>query len=160
MWIGRLQANVRLGMFDLSNVWINSSIEVRDSKIKDPFLGIDRRFTNYERGRFNFGFRHDVPRFNMNYGINTSTRFDGNTKRYDIDDLEISSSDLYANVFLEFVVLGGTTIRFDARNATDNEFCRERRRFDGHIRDNILEEIEYQCSGSGRVLSLKINGTF
>lgn len=160
MWIGRLQASVRLGMFDLSNVLITSSIEVRDSEITDPFLGIDRRFTNYNRGGFSFGFRHDVPRFNMNYGINTNTRFDGNIKRYDIDDLEISSSDLYANVFLEFVVLGGTTIRFDARNATDNEFCRERRRFDGHIRDNILEEIEYQCSGSGRVLSLKINGTF
>ena len=160
MWIGRLQASVRLGMFDLSNVLVTSTVEVRDSNIKDPFLGIDRRFTNYDRGRFAFGFRHDVPQFNMNYGLNANHRFEGNMKRYDIDDIEIGESGDFVALFVEFVAFGGTTFRFDARNAISGEFCRERRRFDGHIADNVLEEIEYQCSGSGRVVSLKINGTF
>ncbi|MDX1491029.1 MAG: TonB-dependent receptor [Pseudohongiellaceae bacterium] len=160
MWIGRLDADVRLGMLGLPNVLVNSRFELRDSEIEDPFLGIDRRFTNYDRGRFQLGFRHDVPRFNLNYGMEMNTRFDGNTKRYDIKDLEISSSDVFVSAFAEVVAFGGLTFRFDVRNVTNNEFCRERRRFDGHIRDNVLKEIEYQCSGSGRVMSLKINGTF
>jgi len=30
----------------------------------------------------------------------------------------------------------------------------------GRISNNLLEEIEDQCGGSGRVLALRINGTF
>ena len=62
--------------------------------------------------------------------------------------------------FVEFVAFNGTTFRFDARNATDNLQCRERQRFVGRISSGVLEEIEDQCGGSGRVLSLKINGSF
>jgi len=45
-------------------------------------------------------------------------------------------------------------------NANDNMQCRERQRFVGRMSDGILEEIEDNCGGSGRTLSLKINGNF
>ena len=160
MWIFRMNSAVRMKMLNLPNLLVTSALQVRDSSIRDPFLGIDRKFTNYERGRVELGFRHDVPRFNMNYGMSWNNRFDGNIKRYDIDDIESTLGEPMVNAFVEFVAFGGTTFRFDARNATDNLQCRERQRFVGHIRDNILEEIEDQCSGFGRVVSLKINGTF
>jgi outer membrane receptor for ferrienterochelin and colicins len=144
----------------MPNLLVTSKLQVRDSEIKDPFLGITRRFTNYERGRLELGFRHDVPRFNMNYGASWNNRFDGNIKRYDIDDIEETSGDPMVTAFVEFVTLGGTTFRFDARNATDMQQCRDRQRYVGRISANVLEEIEYQCGGSGRVVSLKINGTF
>lgn len=160
MWILRSEAAIRMKMFNMPNLLVTTSVEVRDSKIEDPFLGIDRRFTNYERGRFQVGFRHDVPRYNMNYGMSWNNRFDGNIKRYDIDDVETTVGEPMANAFVEFIAFGGTTFRFDARNATDNQQCRERQRFVGHISAGILEEIEDQCSGNGRVVSLKINGTF
>lgn len=160
MWIVRLNSAIRMKMFDLPNLLVTTSLQVRDSEIEDPFLGITRRFTNYERGRVELGFRHDVPRFNMNYGASWNNRFDGNIKRYDIDDIEVTSGDPMVNAFVEFVAFGGTTFRFDARNATDMQQCRDRLRYVGRISNNVLEEIEYQCGGSGRVLSLKINGTF
>ncbi|MEX0618504.1 MAG: hypothetical protein WDZ76_05935 [Pseudohongiellaceae bacterium] len=160
MWIARLNTSIRMNMIEMPNLLVTSNLQVRDSKIKDPFLGIDRRFTNYERGRFQLGFRHDVPQFNMNYGLSWNNRFDGNIKRYDIDDVEMTAGDPMVNAFVEFIAFGGTTFRFDARNATDNLQCRERHRFVGHISNGILEEIEDQCGGSGRVMSLKINGTF
>lgn len=160
MWIGRVDAAIRMKMINMPNLLVTSGVQVRDSKITDPFLGIERRFTNYDRGRLELGFRHDVPRFNMNYGLSWNNRFDGNIRRYDIDDLELRAGDPNVNAFVQFVAFGGTTFRFDARNATDNLQCRERHRFVGHIADNILEEIEDQCGGSGRVISLKINGTF
>ena len=64
------------------------------------------------------------------------------------------------NAFVQFVDFRGITYRFDARNATSNLQCRERRRYIGRVSAGILEEIEDQCATSGRVVSLKINGTF
>ncbi len=160
MWQFSINSSIRMKMIDMPNLLVTANFQVRDSDIEDPFLGITRRFTNYERGRVDLGFRHDVPQFNMNYGLSWNNRFDGNIKRYDIDDIELTSGDPMVMAFVEFVAFNGTTFRFDARNATDNLQCRERQRFVGRISAGILEEIEDQCGGSGRVLSLKINGSF
>lgn len=160
MWILRADAAIRMKMFDMPNLLLTTSAELRDSEITDPFLGIDRRFTNYERGNFQLGFRHDVPRYNMNYGVNLNSRFDGNNKRYDIEDIEETTGDPVVNAFVEFIAFGDITFRLEARNATEDLQCRERQRFVGRISAGILEEIEKQCNTSGRVLSLKMNGTF
>ena len=160
MWQFSVNSSIRMKMINMPNLLVTANFQVRDSDIEDPFLGITRRFTNYERGRVDMGFRHDVPQLNMNYGLSWNNRFDGNIKRYDIDDIELTSGDPMVMAFVEFVAFNGTTFRFDARNATDNLQCRERRRFAGRISAGILEEIEDQCGGSGRVLSLKINGSF
>ena len=160
MWQFSDNSSIRMKMINLPNLLATANFQVRDSDIEDPFLGINRRFTNYERGRLDLGFRHDVPQLNMNYGVSWNNRFDGNIKRYDIDDIEVTSGDPMVMAFVEFVAFNGTTFRFDARNATDNLQCRERQRFVGRISSGVLEEIEDQCGGSGRVLSLKINGSF
>lgn len=160
MWVGQMSASIRMNWLDMPNLLMTGNVQVRDSEIEDPFLGIERRFTNYDRGRIQLGFRHDVPRFSMNYGLSWNNRFDGNIKRYDLEDIELTSGDPMVNAFVEFVAFGGTTFRFDARNATDNLQCRERQRYVGRISSGILEEIEDRCGGSGRVVSLKINGTF
>ncbi len=160
MWQLILRSSIRMKMIDMPNLLVTANFTVRDSKIKDPFLGIDRRFTNYERGRLELGFRHDLPQWRMNYGLSWNNRFDGNIKRYDLEDIELTAGDPMVMAFVEYIAFGSTTIRFDVRNATDNLQCRERQRFVGRISANILEEIEDQCGGSGRVLALKINGTF
>ena len=46
------------------------------------------------------------------------------------------------------------------RNITDIDMCRDRTRYVGHIAANVLEEIEYMCSGSGTTFSLKVSGAF
>lgn len=160
MWILRGEAAIRMKMFDMPNLLVTTSGELRDSEIRDPFLGINRRFTNYERGNFQFGFRHDVPRFNLNYGINLNSRFDGNNKRYDIEDIEETTGEPILNAFVEVIAFGDITFRLEARNATEDLQCRERTRFVGRISADILKEIEKQCNTSGRVLSLKMSGTF
>lgn len=155
-----LNASIRMRMINLPNLLITSRLNVRDSDITDPFLGIERRFSRYGRGRFNLGFRHDVPRWNMNYGLEWSNRFDSNEKIYEIDDIEDYIGEPNTNAFVQFVDSRGITYRFDARNATSNLQCRERSRYIGRISSGILEEIEDQCATSGRVISMKINGTF
>lgn len=155
-----VSGSIRMRMINLPNLLVTSRFNVQDSSITDPFLGIDRRFARFGRGRFNLGFRHDVPQWNMNYGLEWSNRFDDNEKFYDIEDVESYVGEPNTNAFVQFVDSRGITYRFDARNATSNLQCRQRTRFVGHIAANILEEIEDQCATSGRVVSLKINGTF
>ncbi|MFT5844025.1 MAG: outer membrane receptor for ferrienterochelin and colicins [Pseudohongiellaceae bacterium] len=155
-----LNASIRMRMFNMPNLLVTSRLNVRDSSITDPFLGIERRFERYGRGRLNLGFRHDVPKWNMNYGLEWSNRFDSNEKIYDIDDIADFIGEPNTTAFVQFVDSRGITYRFDARNATSNLQCRERQRYIGRINTGILEEIEDQCATSGRVVSLKINGTF
>ena len=155
-----INSSIRMCMINLPNLLVTSALSVRDSEIEDPFLGIDRRFARFGRGRLTLGFRHDLPRWNMNYGLEWSNRFDSNEKVYDIDDIADYIGEPNTNAFVQFVDSRGTTYRFDARNATSNLQCRERTRFVGRISANILEEIEDRCETSGRVVSLKINGTF
>ncbi|MDX1490355.1 MAG: TonB-dependent receptor [Pseudohongiellaceae bacterium] len=155
-----LSASVRMNIIDMPNLLVTSSFNVQDSKITDPFLGIERRFASYNRGRLQLGFRHDIPSLRLNYGMNWNNRFDGNMKRYDIDDIELYAGDPNVSAFVELVAFNDLTFRFDIRNATNNKQCRERQRFVGAITSGVIEEIEDQCGMGGRVLSLKINGTF
>lgn len=156
-----MNGSIRMRMFDMPNLLFTGSLTVEDSKITDPFLDIERRFLFSFRGRTNIGFRHDLPRWNLNYGGNWSNMFDGNRVRYDIDDIELSGGDPFWTVFVEWVGFNNTTFRLDALRIINNgEFCRERQRFVGRISNGILEEIEDQCNTSGPSVSLRINGTF
>jgi outer membrane receptor for ferrienterochelin and colicins len=160
MWVFELKSSIRLKMFDLPNVLVTARASVRDSEVTDSFLGTERSFNNFHRGDLDVGFRHDVPQWSMNWGANLKNRIDGDTRRWDIDDIENAHVDPFITAFLEVIALDNITFRFDLRNVTDVDMCRDRTRFVGHIRDNILEEIEYNCGGSGRTVSFKVSGTF
>ena len=160
MWGIRLNASIRMRMIDMPNLQLTASLIVEDSRITDPFLGTDRRFQFHMRGSNSFGFRHDILRWRMNWGGFWSNRHDGNNKRFDIDDIELAAGDPYPTMFVEYVSTRGTTYRFDASRLFNGLGCRERQRFVGRISSGILEEIEDRCSGSGRTLTFKVNGTF
>ena len=156
-----LNGSIRMRMIDMPNLLLTAFIAAEDSEITDPFLGIDRRFLFSYRGQTNLGFRHDITRWNLNYGMNWINRWDGNRARYDIDDIELSGGDPFWSGFVEWRGLNDMTFRLDlSRIISDSEFCRERLRFVGRMSDGVLEEIEDQCSSSGHSLSLSINGTF
>jgi len=160
MLVFEVKGSVRLKKFNMPNVLVTALANVRDSEVTDPFTGLDRRFNNYHRGQFDIGFRHDLPQWRMNWGVDMRNRIDGNTKFYDIEDVEDSYADPWVTAFVEYIGFGGITFRLDVRNLNDVDRCRDRTRFLGSIRDDILEEIEFNCAGSGRTLSLKVSGNF
>ena len=156
-----INSSTRMRMIGMPNLLVTGSVNVEDSKIKDPFLGIERRMQFSRRGRTTWSFRHDIPERNLNWGMRWSNPFDGNRKTYDLVDIELSAGDPFWSAFVEWVSLQNITFRLDAdRIISDAEFCRERQRFGGRISSGILEEIEDQCSASGPTLSLRITGTF
>jgi len=155
-----LNASIRMGMINLPNLLVTSSLNVQDSEIKDPFLGIDRRFQFYQRGRFALSFRHDLPALRMNWGMQRFDRIDGGMKRFDIDDIEFSVGEPRVNLFVEYVDTRGLTYRLDVGALTDGAQCRTRTRFKGRISSGLIDEIEDQCTTNGVQYSFKVNGTF
>ena len=147
-------------MINMPNLLITSQLSVTDSEITDPFTGRDRRFSYYGRGRWQLSFRHDLPRWNVNYGGSWSNRFDSNQYQFDIDDYIATLGKPTVNLFAQYISSAGTSWRFDIRDATTNLQCRERRRFVGRLSAGILEEIEDRCSTRGTVMSLKVSGAF
>lgn len=156
-----LTSSTRMRMIDMPNLLITANFNAEDSKIRDPFLGIDRRMDFSWRGRFNLSFRHDIPQYNLNYGMSWRNSFDGNRKTYDLIDIELIAGDPFWRAFVEWVSPQNVNFRLEADRIINNgEFCRERQRFVGRISSGILEEIEDQCSTSGPTVSLRITGTF
>ena len=160
MWGFRGNAAIRMRMFDMPNLQLTASLTVEDSSIMDPFLGYERRFQNMARGFNSFGFRHDIPRWNLNWGGRWMNRHDGNILRIDIDDIEYASGDPRGSLFVEYIDSRGLTWRLEGQSLSNPESCRERLRYLGRVSAGILEEIEYRCSMSGRVLNFKVSGTF
>ena len=160
MYVFEVKGSIRLKRLGMPNVLFTTTANVRDSWVKDSFIDITRRFNNYHRGEFNWSVRHDIPNLRMNYGIEMRNRIDGGTKRWDIEDIEEDHADPYFEGFIEIIAFDDLTFRLNARNLTDVEVCRDRIRYEGHIVNNILEEIEYMCRGFGRTLSLQVTGTF
>ena len=160
MYVFEVKGSIRLKRLGMPNVLFTTTANVRDSWVKDSFIDITRRFNNYHRGEFNWSIRHDIPNLRMNYGIEMRNRIDGGTERWDIEDIEEDHADPYFTGFVEIIAFGDLTFRLNARNLTDVEVCRDRIRYEGHIANNILEEVEYMCRGFGRTLSLQMTGTF
>jgi hypothetical protein len=149
-----------MGMIGLPNLLVSPSFIVQDSQVTDPFLGIERRFQSYIRGQWRLTLRHDIPEWGFNWGLQNFDRVDGGLFRYDVDDIEFEIGDPRYNLFAEYLDSRGLTYRVDIQNFSNNVRCRRRTRFVGRISDNILEEIEGQCSGSGIDFSLRVSGTF
>lgn len=157
----RLDGSLRLGFIDLPDILVTSRLQLEDSSVTDPFLGIDRRLSRQGRGSYNFGFRHDIPARSINYGINYNNSIKDNSKVYDIDKIESYNSDAFVIMFLELQGWAGLTYRFEATNIHESERCRVRSRYTGGtIATGTISEIEDSCSHTGEKYAIKIRGTF
>lgn len=155
-----LNSSTRMRMIGLPNLLINASISVEDSRITDPFLGIDRRFSFSWRGRQALGFRHDIPSKRINWGVRYNNTQDGNRKFYDLIDIEVWDSDPFWTAFFEWRSRNNTTVRLESNRLGNWEFCRERLRYSGGIAEGYLAELEKNCNHSGHDITLRVTGTF
>jgi len=155
-----LNASIRMGMIGLPNLLVSPSFMLQDSQVTDPFTGVERRFKSQFRGMWRLTMRHDIPEWRFNWGLQNFDRVDGGLFRYDVDDIEFEIGDPRYMLFAEYVDKRGLTHRLDIGNVSNNVRCRRRTRFVGRISDNILEEIEGQCTTTGVELSFKVTGNF
>ncbi len=160
MMVLDVRASVRLTPFSMPDVLVTTRATARVSEVTDPITGEVRSFNDFSKGNFQFGFRHDIPRWRMNYGLNINKPVNGDNKLWDLEDIEARYSDGFAMAFVEYFARDNLSFRLDSRNLFDSQNCRNRIRFDGRRSAGILEEVEYMCNSWGRVISLRMSGTF
>jgi len=155
-----LNASLRMGFIGAPDALITASTMIQDSSVTDPFLGIDRRLDGEGRGNIGLGFRHDLTKWNINYGFNYRYLIRGNNTTTDIDQIRQRERDPFSTLFIEKVAFGGITFRLESMNVFNGQRCLKRTRFYGATADGALEEIESSCIGSGRKIALKIRSNF
>ncbi|MCB1649933.1 MAG: TonB-dependent receptor plug domain-containing protein [Pseudomonadales bacterium] len=155
-----LDASIRLGMIGLPGGLLTAGVLLQDSLIDDPLIGMERRIVPFDRGNVRLGFRYDIPAWSLNYGFNYRDGIDGNRPFWDIDNVLFLGSNSYLNVFAEKVGFGGLSYRLELNNLLNHESCRERRRFNGYLRDGDVREIERSCTEVGTQLAFRVRGTF
>tara|TARA_B110000438_G_scaffold69378_1_gene69630 strand:- start:282 stop:2465 length:2184 start_codon:yes stop_codon:yes gene_type:complete len=155
-----LDASIRLGILGLPQALLTGGLLVQKAEISDPLIAKKRRVVPYDRGNIRLGFRHDVSRWNLNYGFNYRDGIDGNRPFWDIDNVLFIGSRSNLMVFVEKTGWRGLTFRFEAINALDHVQKQERRRFYGYLRDEILSEIERFYVTDGVRYTFKVRGTF
>jgi len=151
-------ASTRLTALGLSDAIVSAELNLFDSTIQDPFLGVDRRFNS--RGRASLGFRHDVVALGLNYGIDYTHHFHGG--QYDVDITTITRNDNQPalNLFVSKVLFDDFTFRLESDNTLGQSRCMERQRFDGTTISGTLASVEDSCSSSYRRLTLRMQTTF
>ena len=155
-----LNASIRLGFLNLPQAVVTAGLLVQDSKIFSPMIGKNRKVVPFDRGNVRFGFRHDIPSKNFNYGLNYRDGIDGNRPFYDVDNVIFIGSNSNLSLFAEKNNVGRFTYRFEVDNLMDWENCRERRRFNGYLRDGDVREIERFCTTNGVRFTFKVRATF
>ena len=155
-----LDASIRLGVLGLPQALLTGGVLFQKAEISDPLIAKKRRVVPYDRGNIRIGFRHDVSRWNLNYGFNYRDGIDGNRPFWDIDNVLFIGSPSNLMVFVEKAGWRGLTFRFEAINALDHVRKQERRRFNGYLRDEILSEIERFYVTDGIRYTFKVRATF
>ena len=157
-----LDLSTKLAMIGLPNALFNTGIRLRDSEYIDPFLGTKRRQEGNGRWSLNMGYRHDMPEFQMSYGLNYGNNSNGGSGRTQVDifDTEQRIESPWLSAWVEKRAFGNVQLRLESNNITDNQWCRQRVRYDGRTADGIVEEIENYCNGNGMELRFRVTTTF
>ena len=126
-----------LDVLGLPNTGVFFNYTWMDSKIRDPFTGQNRPFTNQPSNVYNVGFVHTVPTWNASFGASLYDRDMGYETGLDEDVTVDYDPDLEA--FVEKRFGDKYVVRFAAMNLLDKEKRETYRTYDG---DSVAEILE------------------
>ncbi len=154
-------ASIRLGFIGLPRGLLTAALTMQNASYENnTFAPVNMRFPPYDRGSLRVGYRHDLPEYNMSYGVTYNARAHDGRYIYENDSRLTWIIPTNLSAFVEMVGFAGLTYRLEGSNLADFEACALRRRYDGYIRDGVIKEIERNCSVTGSQFALKVRGTF
>lgn len=157
-WGVYLDGSTRLGAFGVPDALISSSLYLFDSAVTNPLLGSTERING--RGRFSLGFRHDITDWNLNYGFDYQKPFNGGMKEIEVSYIDWDRDPTSLTMFVSTVLFDDVTFRLESNNTLDDDNCRYRQRYNGHVSSGDISEIENFCWGAGQKVALKVRTTF
>ncbi len=156
-----LNGSVKLGMLGLPQALLTAAATIQESEFhNDPLIRSEHGFAPYDRGNYRVSYRHDLPQYQMNYGMTYIGRWQGGRILYDVDNRYNLALAHDLTFYVEKLGFAGLTYRFEAANLTDHETCPKRVRYDGNILNEIAKEYEFTCSTTGRRFAFKVRGNF
>lgn len=156
-----LNGSVRLGFIGLPEALLTTSVTVQESEFDfDPLVPVEHGFPPYDRGSYRISYRHDLPQYQMNYGVTYNARINDGRLSWDIDNRYGIYVPSNLSFYVEKMGFFGLTYRFEASNLENDVSKPTRRRYDGYLINDVLKELEFFRTTSGREFSFMIRGSF
>ncbi len=156
-----LNGSVRLGFLGLPEALLTGSVTVQESEFDyDPLVPIEHGFPPYDRGSYRVSYRHDLPQYQMNYGITYNARINDGRMAWDIDNRYNIWVPSNLSLYVEKLGFFGLTYRFEASNLENDVSTPQRERYDGYLIDGALKEVEFFRTTTGREFKFIIRGNF
>lgn len=154
-----LEGNLRLDFIGIEGGLIETDINLRNSRTRNPFTGEGTRFNNFRHVVTNLNYRHDLKDWGFSYG--TGWRRRGRNLFQDIDEITIDKGPRdFIDVFVEAKLIGTLTARLEANNLLNVNFGRVRQVFNqGVASGSVSNTIERDFHQGSRII-FSIKGTF
>jgi len=135
-----LEANVTLGFIGLPSALISTTYEYLDGETTDPFTGDKRSIKNTQTHFMTLDFRHDLIQQNISYGFNVHRR--SPMYRTDISLYEVRSFKYHFKLFADYLISPKLKLHFAYNYPIYDRKLWDKTIYDGHIADNIIDQIE------------------
>src|SRR5690606_37362757 len=104
----------------LPQTLVTAALTMQDAKFKDdPFVPYTHRFSPYDRGSLRVGYRHDLPAYNLSYGVTYNARSHDGRYIYENDSRTTWIIPTNLSAFVEVVGFAGLTYRLEGSNLAD-----------------------------------------
>lgn len=153
-----VEGSIRFGRFTSFDAVLSGSVLIQDSKVADPFTGVNRRFGNQTKYEYSVEARHDVKSLRLSYGFDFSKK--GPTLESDIAEFDAKSSTLDGRIFLEQTIKDGMILRLFWANMFKINNQRVRTVFDPNQASGIIDRVESRDSKRGWIAGFRLRTTF
>lgn len=165
-WGIEFDVSTPLDFIGLPNTGVFFNYTITDSKVLDPFTGVERTFTNQPDRIYNVGFVHTVEKVDMSFGASLYGRSEGREMSLDEDVVVDYDDDLEA--FIEKRFADRYVVRLSAMNLLDKEKREAISAYDGDSIDEIIanrragdvDSSERESERSGVLYQVTVRATF
>ncbi|MBT5239379.1 MAG: TonB-dependent receptor [Rhodospirillaceae bacterium] len=153
-----LETSIRFGRFTSVDAVLSGSVLVQDSKVQDPFTGINRRFGNQPEYELSLEGRHDVKSLGLSYGFDFSKK--GPTLESDYNEFDLKATTVDMRLFLEQTITQGTILRMFWANMLKVTNKRERTIFAPNQASGIVDRVAFREDERGWIAGFRLRTTF
>lgn len=153
-----IEGSIRFGRFTSVDAVLSGSFLIQDSKVADPFTGLNRRFGNQTKYEYSMEARHDVKSLGTSYGFDFSKK--GPNLESDVAEFDSKSTTLDARIFLEQTITDGTILRLFWANMLKISNKRVRTVFDPTQASGTIDRVEFRDSERGWITGFRLRTTF
>ncbi|MGV6802358.1 MAG: TonB-dependent receptor plug domain-containing protein [bacterium] len=133
--------------------------DIRDSSVKDPLLGFDRRLNGDKKSWWSVQFRQDIPDTDYAWGFWTDQETRAKVYRLTtVNNFELQRP--FTGVFIEHKDIAGIKARATLMNLLDSRDAFRREYYDGRRDIGSLDFIETNARSFDPILNFNFSGTF